>query len=641
LEMGYEDMAIQELSRIVKDQRQSVHAKEASNILIVYYARTNNYRQALDLIQNGNAEPSAVQKVAPRIYYGRGVELINDLQYDDAEKMLAAVSSFKNSTYYPPSLFWRGEIASRKDQFSAVIRFTQDYLKLRQSDFGTANEANANYNLGYAYLDTEDFKSAAIYFERIMLSKIQLSNDFRREATLRYADCLFMLKNIDKARNLYQSMKDKPGYGADYAGFQIALIEGAKYPDKKIDQLRSLEVRYPQSELMPLICMELADTYMSEEQYDKSIPYLKRMASLVGSDDDRMPESIMKLAIAYYNLNQTEQSIASYKKLIQDYPVSEYAQEALESVKSLYVESGRIGAYESFLNSTGRTVDQLQKDSLTFQYVQTVYSEGNNLASRKVLDEYENTFPEGLFIADVLNYKAEIYLREKDWKKAADVLEKLGSKGPSKYQEKALRQAGKLHFFDLKDYESAQRVFANLIAVSSNPEVILEAVRGEVRSFYYLKRWGDGRSSAATLLQNQVATQDDKSFAHMILGYSDQLAGSWNNSTVNFKAVTENNNAALGAEARFQLAKNQFFAGNLSEAERLATIAIDKSGSYEYWITRSYLLLGEIFLEQKDFFNAKATLKSIVDNCSIIELRQEAANLLTKIEKTEKDAKSN
>lgn len=225
--------------------------------------------------------------------------------------------------------------------------------------------------------------------------------------------------------------------------------------------------------------------------------------------------------------------------------------------------------------------------------------------------------------------------------KAADVLEKLGSKGPSKYQEKALRQAGKLHFFDLKDYESAQRVFANLIAVSSNPEVILEAVRGEVRSFYYLKRWGDGRSSAATLLQNQVATQDDKSFAHMILGYSDQLAGSWNNSTVNFKAVTENNNAALGAEARFQLAKNQFFAGNLSEAERLATIAIDKSGSYEYWITRSYLLLGEIFLEQKDFFNAKATLKSIVDNCSIIELRQEAANLLTKIEKTEKDAKSN
>jgi tetratricopeptide (TPR) repeat protein len=641
LEMGYEDMAIQELSRIVKDQRQSVHAKEASNILIVYYARTNNYRQALDLIQNGNAEPSAVQKVAPRIYYGRGVELINDLQYDDAEKMLAAVSSFKNSTYYPPSLFWRGEIASRKDQFSAVIRFTQDYLKLRQSDFGTANESNANYNLGYAYLDTEDFKSAAIYFERIMLSKIQLSNDFRREATLRYADCLFMLKNIDKARNLYQSMKDKPGYGADYAGFQIALIEGAKYPDKKIDHLRSLEVRYPQSELMPLICMELADTYMSEEQYDKSIPYLKRMASLVGSDDDRMPESIMKLAIAYYNLNQTEQSIASYKKLIQDYPVSEYAQEALESVKSLYVESGRIGAYESFLNSTGRTVDQLQKDSLTFQYVQTVYSEGNNLASRKVLDEYENTFPEGLFIADVLNYKAEIYLREKDWKKAADVLEKLGSKGPSKYQEKALRQAGKLHFFDLKDYESAQRVFANLIAVSSNPEVILEAVRGEVRSFYYLKRWGDGRSSAATLLQNQVATQDDKSFAHMILGYSDQLAGSWNNSTVNFKAVTENNNAALGAEARFQLAKNQFFAGNLSEAERLATIAIDKSGSYEYWITRSYLLLGEIFLEQKDFFNAKATLKSIVDNCSIIELRQEAANLLTKIEKTEKDAKSN
>jgi TolA-binding protein len=158
------------------------------------------------LIQEGKADQSTVQKVAPRIYYGRGVELINDLQYAEADKMLAAVSSFKSSLFYPPSLFWRGEIASRNDQFQLVIKFTQEFLKTKQNDFGPANDANANYNLGYSYLDLEDYKSAAIHFERIMLSKLSISNDFRREATLRLADCFFMQKNVEKARMLYQSI---------------------------------------------------------------------------------------------------------------------------------------------------------------------------------------------------------------------------------------------------------------------------------------------------------------------------------------------------------------------------------------------------------------------------------------------------
>ncbi|MFM1964115.1 MAG: hypothetical protein RLZZ172_2960, partial [Bacteroidota bacterium] len=77
---------------------------------------------------------------------------------------------------------------------------------------------------------------------------------------------------------------------------------------------------------------------------------------------------------------------------------------------------------------------------------------------------------------------------------------------------------------------------------------------------------------------------------------------------------------------------------NYAESENLATAAIEKSGSYEYWITKSYILLGQIFLEQKDYFNAKATLKSVVDNCTILALKQEAIELLSKVEKIENNA---
>jgi tetratricopeptide (TPR) repeat protein len=640
LEMGYEDIAIQELNKVIQDQPSSVYANEARSILVNYYAKTNNFRQALLLIQEGKLSIASLQAIAPRIFFGRGIELINDLQYDEADKLLAELSKYKNAALYAPSLFWRGEIASRRDQLQQVIKFTQEFLRVRTADLGEANLDNALYNLGYAFFDQEEYKLAAVQFEKIMQSKAMLDKDFKREATLRAADCAFMTKQIERAKVLYLSMKDSPGYGADYAHFQLAQIEGTQFPERKIQLLKTAEMKFPQSDLTPLITMELADTYMAEEQFDKSIPYLKRIASLVDKDDERMPESLLKMGIAYYNLNRLDESVMQYKKLIDAYPASTFAQEALESVKLLYVETGKINDYEQFLKASGRSMDQLQKDSLMFQIVQSAYAEGNNETSKKALSDYEREFPDGLFIAEILNYKSEMFMRDEDWKNAALSFEKLAGKGVSKYQEKAWRQSGKLYFFELKDYESALRCFNNLAAISSNKELILEAQRGEIRSYFQLKKWNDGRPAAKLVLENNSSNTDDKSFAQMVLGYAEQSAQAWISSNANFRAVVLNNKAALAAEARYQLAQNQFLTGNFDEAEKLATEVIEKSGSYEYWITKAYILIGQVFMGQKDYFNARATLKSVVDNCTIAELNQEAMTILSQLEKMEKDATS-
>jgi len=71
-------------------------------------------------------------------------------------------------------------------------------------------------------------------------------------------------------------------------------------------------------------------------------------------------------------------------------------------------------------------------------------------------------------------------------------------------------------------------------------------------------------------------------------------------------------------------------------AEKEAIRAIEQSGSYEKWITKSYLLLAEIFIVQEDYFNAKATLKSIIEHCSITSLTTEANELLKSVENKEK-----
>jgi TolA-binding protein len=268
--------------------------------------------------------------------------------------------------------------------------------------------------------------------------------------------------------------------------------------------------------------------------------------------------------------------------------------------------------------------------------VQTAVSSADLQLAKQSMNQYLAEFPSGLFAIEVQHLLAELYVDEKDWMNAAITYASLADRGASRYQEKALRQAAKLYFFELKNYEKAADLFQQLTSSSSKPDVMLEALRGEVRSRFYLKQWMAGVRASEQLLSNAKANQDDVSFAEIILGYFDQSNNDFAKSSAHFQHVIEGNQSGLAAEARYQLAWNTAEQGNLTEAESLATKAIDLSGSNEYWITKAYILLGKIFFQQKDFFNAKATLKSVIENCTIQQLKLEAEQLLETVTSAEK-----
>jgi predicted negative regulator of RcsB-dependent stress response len=93
--------------------------------------------------------------------------------------------------------------------------------------------------------------------------------------------------------------------------------------------------------------------------------------------------------------------------------------------------------------------------------------------------------------------------------------------------------------------------------------------------------------------------------------------------------------AAYGAEAQYQIASCQFDQNRLKDAEKSAFEVIHKSGSYELWVTKSYFILGDIYLKEKDYFNAKATFQSLVENTKIEEIRAQAQLKLEEVKKAE------
>jgi hypothetical protein len=82
-------------------------------------------------------------------------------------------------------------------------------------------------------------------------------------------------------------------------------------------------------------------------------------------------------------------------------------------------------------------------------------------------------------------------------------------------------------------------------------------------------------------------------------------------------------------------------AGKLKEAENAAGKNIKQSAGYEYWVVKTYLLLGDILVREKDYFNAKATLQSVVQHTKIPELKVEATRKLEELKGLESSKLSN
>ncbi|MGL6267062.1 MAG: tetratricopeptide repeat protein, partial [Chitinophagaceae bacterium] len=344
----------------------------------------------------------------------------------------------------------------------------------------------------------------------------------------------------------------------------------------------------------------------------------------------------LRLGIAHYNLDNNKEALANYQKLVKEFPDAPETEEVLESARAIYVEEGKTSDYVDFLKSAGRNISRNQQDSLVYSVAENRYANNDMNGALSSFNDYLKQFPEGEFSLDAQYYRAEIYNNRKDWKNATAGYEMVADRGASKYAERASQQAARINYFELQDYVKAEKYFTISKSVTGNREQRLDAMRGLLRSQYQLKKWDEAVSNAQELLKEKSISTDDKVLASMIQGRANQNGGKYAEAIQHYRSVVSMNNAAYGAEARYEIADCYFRLNDVKNAERAAFEAINKSGSYDFWITKAYILLGEVFWKQKDYFNAKATLQSVVENSRNTELKEEAQVKLELVSEEEK-----
>jgi TolA-binding protein len=395
-----------------------------------------------------------------------------------------------------------------------------------------------------------------------------------------------------------------------------------------------MDRKFPESPMLVDASMEIAGVYLSDEQFKDALPFLKKV--IVSENASLKPKALLRLGIAYYNLDNNKDALTTYSDLLSNYPNAQEAEDALENAKTIFVEEGRSAEYISFARNMGKEVSPSQEEQLAYGEAEVQFNNGNFPVAALKYENYLQKFPEGKHVLEALYYKSEIYFNQKDWSKAVAGYEQLADKAPHKFGEKSILTSARLNFFEIKDYSKAEKYFSRLKEFSSNQENRLEAMRGLLRSQFQLQEWSAAKINASELLVEKSIGTDDKVLANLVIAKSELLAGNYGEAISSFKNVASMSKAAFGAEARYEIAHCLFLQGKLSDAEKAAFETTNKSGSYEEWVLKSYLLLGDIYYRQKDYFNAKATFQSIIENASIEALRKEAEVKLEEVKEAEK-----
>src|SRR4051812_6908162 len=627
-ELGYQDVALTELQNFLATYRNSSYTAEAKELLVNVLANTNNYKEALSLFESMNTQSESALRVYPRILYGRATELINEQQVEAADELLNRIfTADYNEAQLQPAYFWKGELSFRLNDADSAIYYLNTYLR-NPVTYGEVNPNDARYTLGYAYMDVEDYAPALKNFEQITTTVSPASSNIQQDAFIRAADCNFMQKRYSKALQSYENVVALNLPASDYAYYQKAIIAGAaNKTNEKLDLLKNFLQRYPSSVLAPDANMEIANTYMANEEFQNAIAPLNAIIANKNAVSFK-PQAYLKSGVCYFNMDNNDQALNSFKTLMSSYPNADESNEAVEYVRNIFISRQQPDQFVAFMRQNGKDVSRNEQDSLTYTTANISYTNKDFNNALKGFQSYLTQFPDGRYAIDAGYLAGTILYDRKDYNNSLAYFTAVADKAPNKYAEFAVLQAARIYYFELKEYTKAEQYFTQLKTIATGQDTKLESMRGLLRCQYKLQQFADAVPNAQDLLTQKGLATDDKMMANLVIAKNYQANNQLSEAAAAYNSVVALGKSEYGAEARYRIAEIALAQGDMKPAEKAAFDVVNKAGSYDYWITKAYILLGDVYYRRGDYFNAEATLKSVVENATDETLKQEAQQKL-------------
>lgn len=563
--------------------------------------------EAYDKIGNPNQEEDRNYLKAN---YLRANQLVSAGAYSDALPFLrsATVGVSAHDPFCQLSKFWIAECQYRTGDFKEAYSGFTGLYNISALD-GKPEGDILPYNIGYSAFKQGNYDSASKWFER---SLPYLDAGRALDARERKADCFLGLKDYDSAIEAYQKVID--AMGGDkyiYPYFQKAICYGLDGDNKKKAETLKLVEDFPASAtLYGEALYELGRTWLDLKENSKAISVFRKLRDRAVAQID-VARGLIGEGMACVNLKRYDEALGCYKTVVADYPGSEFAEDALLAIESVYRSKKEPQKYVEYLEKNGLTSGKTgnEKENLYFNAGEQNFTAGNYEQARISLEKYLNLFPEGKYLPEVWYYLAECMRQQGDKMGACDAFRKASEIGKdASYAEQSLQGYADL-CLELERFDAAYDTYSELVSRTSFDERRKHSYRGMMNAAYGARRYDDALYAADKLADNSLETK--YVIAKSLLATSQRT-----DALEMLGELAGQPDTPQGAEACYLLIQDSFERGRFGEVSDKVYAFSPKAGGQNYWLARAFITLGDSFVETGNLQQARTTYESVRDGYS-------------------------
>ena len=546
--------------------------------------------------------------------YLRANQLVSSGSYRLAIPCLKASAYYsdKSSRFNQLSRFWLAESYYRNDQYDDAIGVFEN-LYNTQALYRQPESYVIPYCIGYSHYKKGAYGAAMKWFD------IYLEDNhdhlYRKEAMERRADCYFIQKQYDKAAKAYDLvLKEYFDVNDIYAYYQSALAYGLlNRNSKKIELLSNVMKASPSSEFYPEAMFELGRAYVAAEKDESAFECFNRIVKNV-KDYNFVAKAYVEMGSLARNQSQYNEALVYYKKVVEEMAFSDYSDDAMAAIESIYQTKNDPEEYIAYIESIGKGASKTEseKETMIFNSAEQVYLSGNYDKAVTSLKAYLDKYPAGKNAYKADFYMAESYRSLGKLEQACDSYANVIQDGEGSFVELSMLNFSRLSY-QLERWEDAFGGYSSLYSAALLDNNKHMAIIGMMRSAFKAHRWSDAVANADRLLASDRADSQSKAEALYIKAKS-YLASSRRDEAFSIVAdLAKDVTTEYGAEAAYMLIVDSYDKGEFEDVENKVYALSDAGTPYVYWLAKSFIILGDSFVEREEYEQAKATFQSLMD----------------------------
>ena len=611
-ELDFYTVALDAVQQFMKEYPRSARINEAKTLLGEVLLSTKNYKEAvniLETIQNKNQETKAVYQ---KVTYFRGLEFYNERAFENSISMfMRSQSNAVDDDLEALATYWLAEAMFEVRKYGESVAQFEKFLAMPAAK-KTDVYNYANYALGYSAFQHESYSKAANYFGRFLQGPDKDQNTVT-DATLRLADSYFVLKNYGQAMDQYNKIIAWKSQGEDYAMFQRGMIQGLQgQTDAKIATHQALLQQFPNSNYADDAGFEMAYAYFVKGENDRSKNDLLALIEKYPRSS-YVPRALVTIGLVQYNQDDNEAARQTFERVVKDYSTTDEAKLALESIKNIYLDKADANGFLAYANTTSiGNLTTAEQDNITFQAANNLFLRGDFQAAYDAVNAYFDKFPKPIYEKHARFIRAESLVKLNRPDEAIPDYSFILNDWTSEFTERALISVSKL-YLNQKKYNEAVVHLKKLELTSEYKANYGFAVNNLMEAYSNMGMPDDVLKYVKLVRTFDRSSAEDKYRAGLYAGKAYLLKGDTTTAEKELVEVANKTKTVVGAEAKYLVGYLQFAKRDYKAAEKtLSDLA--KMESHDYWIAKGLILWADIYTIQKDLFQAKSTLQSIIDN---------------------------